>query len=133
MTWYSSEADVETKLGKMREDLEKGYKVDLVIMSKKGMRPPSLEDMKGRVQEFVAHFSDIAKEWKERDFTKATAVIYLQGTATPSVEAKETTSVPEKIRLKEQRKQKADERSRRKQEQEARLQEQFSVYQLESS
>ncbi|KAF9449557.1 hypothetical protein P691DRAFT_812220 [Macrolepiota fuliginosa MF-IS2] len=124
LTWSSSEADVETKLEKMKEELEKGYKVDLVIMPKKGVRTPGLDDMKTRAQEITTNFSEISKEWKETDFAKGNAIIYLQGIATPSTqtkEAKETGDVPKKVLLKQQRKQKEEERVRKKREQEEAL------------
>jgi translation initiation factor IF-3 len=128
LTWASSEADVETKLQKMKEDLEKGFKVDLVIMPKKNVRPPRREDMQGRADDVVAHFSDVAKEWKERDYTRTTVILYLQGTSSsPSGAAdEERDHKPKKQLIKEQRRQKEEERLKKKQELEARSRSNFS-------
>ncbi len=128
LTWHSSEVDVQTKLGKAKEDLEKGYKVDLAIMPKKGIRAPPPEDMRRRAEEFAEHFSEIAKEWKARDFARAAAVIYLQGTATSSavVKEQETGGVPKKVLVREQRRQKEAERLRRRKQEQDELESTYS-------
>lgn len=121
LTWNSSEIDIQTKLGKVKDDLQRGYKVDLVIMPKQGTRSPRFEVMKERAEEIVGQLSGIgiAKERKARYITRATSVIYLQGTAIPSAALEEEAAdgVPKKVLLREQRKQKEDERSRKKREQ----------------
>ncbi|KAF5363781.1 hypothetical protein D9756_000888 [Leucocoprinus leucothites] len=121
LTWASSGADVETKLEKMQEDLNKGFKVDLAIMPKKKMLPPRREDMQQRADELVAHFSGTAKEWKERDYTKTTVVIYFQGTSSSmATVVDDGVKKPKKLLVKEQRRQILEEKMRKKQELEAR-------------
>ena len=114
LTWASSQADVETKLEKVEEDVKKGSKVDLVIMPKKSMCPPNRKDMQQRADDLVRHFSEIAKEWKARDYTKTTVIIYFQGASSTVTVVDEGSKKPKKQLLKEQRRQKEEERARKK-------------------
>ena len=115
LTWASSEADIETKLEKIEEDMKKGFKVDLVIMPKKNVHPPDRKDMEQRAEDLVRHFSEVAKEWKVRDYTRTTVVIYFQGVPSAEAMVGEGSKKPKKQLVKEQRKQKEEERARKKQ------------------
>jgi len=119
LTWASSEADTETKLEKIEEDVKKGFKVDLVIMPKKNVHPPDREDMQQRADELIGRFLEIAKEWKVRDYTRTTVVIYLQGISSAEAMVSEGSKKPKKQLVKEQRKHKEEERARKKQDAQA--------------
>lgn len=122
LTWSSSAADVENRLEKMKDDLQKGYKVDLAISPKKHVPPPRREEMQERIQELVSQLAGFAREWREAEYTRTTAVAYLRGIVVPSgpiqVDAKR---IPKGVLLKQERKQKEEERQRRKLEREAEL------------
>ncbi|KAJ3570169.1 hypothetical protein NP233_g4584 [Leucocoprinus birnbaumii] len=122
LTWASSEADVETKLQRVKEELGRGFKVDLAIMPKKNLRPPRRDEMVERADELAEHFAGIAKEWKVRDYTRTTVVIYFQGSSnsTAAVAATDADKKPKKVLLKEQRRQAQEEKLKKKQELEAR-------------
>jgi translation initiation factor IF-3 len=119
LSWASSEADVETKLEKVKGDLEKGFKVDMVITGKGSMRRLDRDEQTQRVQQLVTRLQGIAKEWKERDFTQAAVVVYLQGIAEMPV-VDEGDKKAEKAALRQQRREAQEERLRKKQELEAR-------------
>ncbi|TFK74354.1 hypothetical protein BDN72DRAFT_833265 [Pluteus cervinus] len=93
MSWTSAPADLAHKMKKMREDLEKGYKVDLVLTIKRGSLPtlPTPKEMNARLDEILNQFADVAKEWKAREVRKTAAVLSLQGRSSSSVEETEET------------------------------------------
>jgi translation initiation factor IF-3 len=80
MTWGVASGDLAHKLRKVRQELEKGNRVDLVYAPKKGQPIPTLGEMEWRVQETLKFIQDIGKEWKSREAKGAMTVLYLQGT-----------------------------------------------------
>ena len=81
-SWAISEADAVHKMGKAREELERGFRVDLVFTHKRGHPVPSEQEMKQRLAAVVESLAGIGREWRERQFQRRTAVVYLQGTGT---------------------------------------------------
>lgn len=79
LTWGVALGDLEHKLKKVRSDLEKGYRVDLVFAPKSGHELPSPTEMQNRADKTVALLSDVAKEWKPRETRKTMIAIYFQG------------------------------------------------------
>ena len=78
MTWGVADADLEHKLDKVREEIEKGHRVNLVIAPKSQQPIPPRPEMEERVQHILDNLKDVAKEWQERTFERRTAIIRLQ-------------------------------------------------------
>ncbi|TFK43088.1 hypothetical protein BDQ12DRAFT_642483 [Crucibulum laeve] len=80
ITWGTEPGDLAHKLAKVRQELEKGHRVDLAFAPKKKRKLPTPEEMKERLEEIVESFADVSKEWKEREFRNNVAAIFLQST-----------------------------------------------------
>lgn len=78
MTWGVESGDLEHKLKKVRKELERGTRVDLVYAPKTNQIIPSPTVMENRIKETVEMLSDIAKEWMPRRIEKGVAVLYLK-------------------------------------------------------
>ncbi|KAI0786494.1 hypothetical protein C8Q75DRAFT_771999 [Abortiporus biennis] len=78
-TWGIATKDFDHKLKKAREELMRGYRVNLVFVPRKGQGAISPVDMNARLDETIASLADHGKEWKERVVQGRTAVVYLQG------------------------------------------------------
>jgi len=83
MTWGVASGDLQHKLKKARQELQKGNRVNLVFAPKKGQESLTPAQMAERVQETVDLLADVGKEWKVREAQGRTAVIHLQGAAPP--------------------------------------------------
>lgn len=79
LTWGVAAGDLQHKLKKVRQELQKGNRVSLVFAPKKGQSPLSAAQMASKVQETVDSLADVGKEWKLRDVQKATTAIHFQG------------------------------------------------------
>jgi len=84
MTWETAAGDLAHKLGKVRDALEEGSRVDIAFTTKKGRSPPSRPEMIGRIDEIVTQFADISTVRSPVKFQHGTTIIFLQGTATNS-------------------------------------------------
>ncbi|KAJ8085932.1 hypothetical protein AAF712_015185 [Marasmius tenuissimus] len=81
LTWSMGEGDLERKLKRVRETLEKGGRVDLVFAPKSGQRGPPFPVMTERMKATLEGLSDVGKEWKQRQFRSGgIAAAFLQGT-----------------------------------------------------
>jgi len=78
LTWAVAPGDLEHKLKKVRMELERGYRIDLVYAPKTGAPMANPREMWRRVQETVDSLADIAEEWKPRDISRSITVIYLK-------------------------------------------------------
>jgi len=83
LTWGISPSDLQHKLTKTRDELEKGNRVDLVYTTKKGQTKPTPEEMEARAQELLDLLADAGKEWQTRVVTKTTVLLHLQGHNSP--------------------------------------------------
>ncbi|KDQ65073.1 hypothetical protein JAAARDRAFT_146426 [Jaapia argillacea MUCL 33604] len=79
MTWGVAAGDMAHKLKKVRQELVRGNRVDLVFAPKKGQKWPTPEEMVQRANQVVDDLKDVGKEWKERAVSKHTTIIRLQG------------------------------------------------------
>ncbi|KAF5371938.1 hypothetical protein D9615_008083 [Tricholomella constricta] len=79
LTWSAAPGDLAHKLGKIRQELERGARVDLVFTRKKNQTPLSIPDMQARALEVVEELADVSKEWKEREVRANMTAIFLQG------------------------------------------------------
>ncbi|KAH9950168.1 hypothetical protein B0H21DRAFT_660479, partial [Amylocystis lapponica] len=84
LTWGVALADLEHKLGKARTELEKGNRVSLVYAGRKGQTRLSPQEMEARAKEVVDSLADAGAEWKARDVSPHTTIVYLQGHNLPS-------------------------------------------------
>jgi translation initiation factor IF-3 len=82
LTWCMGAADRVHKLRKVREELEKGNRVELVFTSKKKKRV-SPHEMETLVQEVLAQMQDVMKEWQPREVKGTLVILHLQGTPSP--------------------------------------------------
>jgi translation initiation factor IF-3 len=78
LTWGVADGDLSHKLNKVRQELEKGNKVDLVFAPKAGTKAPSPVARQGRMESAMRMLGDVAKEWKERETKGLVVVIFLQ-------------------------------------------------------
>lgn len=79
LTWGADSADQAHKMERMRMELEKGSRVDLVIAHKKKQVLPKPMEMQERVQEMVDSLADVSKEWKDREVRATITAVFLQG------------------------------------------------------
>jgi len=84
LTWNAAPGDLAHKLEKVRQELERGVRVDLVFAKKKNQALIPLEEMQARAQEIIDSLADVSKEWKDRDVRASMTAIFLQGTGEPS-------------------------------------------------
>lgn len=82
-TWSISGGDLAHKLERVKDELRKGGRVDVVLAPKRRQKAPPPEEMRSRVQEIADSLEDVGKEWKEREIDRAIATIYLKGLDVP--------------------------------------------------
>ena len=82
MTWGVDPHDFKVKLKHAKSELAKGHRVNLVFAPRKGQPWLNADGMSVRVQEAVDQLSEFEyfeSEWKARDVSQATTIVYLQG------------------------------------------------------
>ncbi|KIK07643.1 hypothetical protein K443DRAFT_168371 [Laccaria amethystina LaAM-08-1] len=89
LTWSTQPGDIAHKLAKVREELEKGCRVDLVFAPKKKTNCPPIMVMRQRLDEFVAGCADLSSEWRERVFERGMGLVFLQSKVEIQVPDKE--------------------------------------------
>ncbi|KAG6890756.1 hypothetical protein C0992_012728 [Termitomyces sp. T32_za158] len=89
LSWSSAPADLAHKINKVREDLLRGARVDLVFARKSKQHRLEPAVMHERASEAIASLQDVSKEWKEREIRlpQGLLVVYLEGTETAEVAA----------------------------------------------
>lgn len=78
MTWGVGSGDLAHKLNKVRQELEKGNKVDLVFAPKKNQALPSPLEIEERLRETVSLLADVGKEWRPRNIKRNVAILSFQ-------------------------------------------------------
>ncbi|KZT27071.1 hypothetical protein NEOLEDRAFT_1089957 [Neolentinus lepideus HHB14362 ss-1] len=78
LTWKIANGDLLHKLKKVRQELEKGNRVDLVYAPKKGQVLPSPEEKDDIVRDTLRILEDIGREWKPREQAPRMTVVYLE-------------------------------------------------------
>ncbi|KIJ70614.1 hypothetical protein HYDPIDRAFT_122644 [Hydnomerulius pinastri MD-312] len=84
LTWAVASGDLKHKLAKVRSNLEKGYKVDVVLAPKKGQVLPKPKEMEARAVEIAQALGDVGKEWKDREVGKTITIMSFQRLVTAS-------------------------------------------------
>jgi len=78
VTWAAAPGDLAHKVGKARQELMGGKKVDLIFASKKGQVVPTNQEMDVRIKEVLATLEDVGKEYLPREVRKTMTVLYLK-------------------------------------------------------
>ncbi|TFK56210.1 hypothetical protein OE88DRAFT_1731822 [Heliocybe sulcata] len=78
MTWKIAGGDLSHKLKKVRQELEKGNRINLVYALKKGQQLPTPQEKDNIVRGTLDQLEDIAREWKPREQAPRLTVIYLE-------------------------------------------------------
>ncbi|KAF8164889.1 hypothetical protein B0H34DRAFT_615379, partial [Crassisporium funariophilum] len=79
LTWVTNGGDLEHKLSKVREELERGdVRVNVIFMPKSGVKSPPRHEMDARLTELLEMFADTSNEWKARVFARGGATLFLQ-------------------------------------------------------
>ncbi|KAA1465943.1 hypothetical protein DENSPDRAFT_810519 [Dentipellis sp. KUC8613] len=102
LTWGVAESDLDHKLRKVRVEIGKGYRVDVVIALKKTQAAMSPAEREATVESVLAKLQDVAREWKQRDVTRSMTVLHLQdrerqlppGTRASSLPGASSASIP---------------------------------------
>ena len=97
MTWGMGVGDVAHKVAKIKDELGRGRKVDLVFARATGKgagagrkkERMTRDAMEERVGDVVNQVLEVGKEWKPREVRGGTVVVYLQGLATGVHEEKQ--------------------------------------------
>lgn len=116
LTWGAAEGDYTHKVGRIREELEKGSRIDLVFSHKKGQILPTPDEMREQVRATVEMLADVGKEWKPPEIKAKIGAVYLQGTPTsePVITAEDLLPRREKLRIKREEKKKEKEQKKQK-------------------
>ncbi|KAF9558226.1 hypothetical protein CPC08DRAFT_709773 [Agrocybe pediades] len=81
LSWFTAPQDFEHKIQKIYEDLEKGdIRVDVVFNPKPKVRNPTRAEMLEQLAEVQQKLSAVSVEWREREFIRGTARMFLQST-----------------------------------------------------
>ncbi|KAF8898144.1 hypothetical protein CPB84DRAFT_1780974 [Gymnopilus junonius] len=81
LSWFTAGQDLEHKLSKIREDLEKGdVRVDVFFNPKAKVRNPTPLEMTEQLDEAAKRMEGVGVEWREREFTRGIARISFQST-----------------------------------------------------
>lgn len=116
LTWGAAEGDYTHKVARIREELEKGSRVDLVFSHKKGQVLPTPDEMREQVRATVEMLADVGKEWKPPEIKAKIGAVFLQGTATSEhvITAEDLLPRREKLRIKREAKDKEKEQKKQK-------------------
>ena len=78
VTWGVAAGDLAHKLGKARQELEGGKKVDLVFSIRQGQVAPTKQMMDTRVKGVLDTLADVGKEYMARREVKGTIALYFR-------------------------------------------------------
>lgn len=82
-TWNMAAGDMAHKLERVKDELRKGGRVDLVFAPKSKQKAPTPDEMQSRAQELVESLADVGREWKDREIKRGIAAIFLKGLEVP--------------------------------------------------
>lgn len=78
VSWSVAEGDLAHKLGKARQELSGGKKVDLVFISRPGQERPTKQMMYTRVEGALNALADVGKEWLPRGARRDATILFLK-------------------------------------------------------
>ena len=82
MTWGVANSDLAHKVGKVRKELEKKNRVNLVFAPKKRQPVPSPTERNEKVNEVLEMLKDIGTESRPRTFLKSLLTLHLEAKTT---------------------------------------------------
>ncbi|KAL5508488.1 hypothetical protein ACEPAH_6107 [Sanghuangporus vaninii] len=77
-TWNVTDSDLDHKIKKAREQLERNNLVDFAFAPKANQRPPSLQAMEERMGKVVDALQDIARERQDRTLDRGVGIVFLR-------------------------------------------------------
>lgn len=78
VTWSAAPGDLAHKLGKVRQELVGGKKVDLIFTSKSGQVVPTKQEIDARLKGVLDTLTDVGKEYLPRAVRRAMTILYLK-------------------------------------------------------
>ena len=78
LTWGVAEGDLAHKLGKARQELMRGKKVDLIFASKEGQVPPTKQAVDDRLKGVLDALVDVGREYIPRRVQKKMVAMYFR-------------------------------------------------------
>ncbi|KIK55380.1 hypothetical protein GYMLUDRAFT_47935 [Collybiopsis luxurians FD-317 M1] len=78
-TWGMAVGDMEHRLGRVRAELRKGARVDLVFAPKGGQRAPPVNEMREKMRGIAEKVADVGVEWKASELQRGIGAIFVQG------------------------------------------------------
>jgi hypothetical protein len=78
ITWFTQGSDLQFKLLSIKEDLEKGVRLDVQFLGKARLKSPPYAEMVERLDEVAEMFKSISKEWKGREYGRKDATLFLE-------------------------------------------------------
>ncbi|KAN0097849.1 hypothetical protein V8E55_002295 [Tylopilus felleus] len=75
LSWGVAPGDVEHKMRKAKKDLEKGYRVAVVVTMKRGQRTSGREALVAFADEIAETLVGVGKECKEREITQRSMIL----------------------------------------------------------
>ncbi|KAG6829740.1 hypothetical protein H0H87_010372 [Tephrocybe sp. NHM501043] len=95
VSWSAAPADLTHKVDKVREELARGVRVDLVFSRKSGQPKITPQEMYERANEVLKGLEDVAREFKPREVRPSSGVLalFLESTTTATAEGSSTAAV----------------------------------------
>ncbi|KAF9076697.1 hypothetical protein BDP27DRAFT_813279 [Rhodocollybia butyracea] len=84
-TWGMALGDLEYRLGRVKSELKKGTRVDLVFAPKGSQKPPPVHEMRERMQLMADKLADVGIEWKDRELQRGMGALFMQSLRVGSV------------------------------------------------
>jgi translation initiation factor IF-3 len=81
MTWGVAVGDLEHKINKVKKELEKKHRVNLIFAPKKRQPVPSPQERDEKVNEVLEMLKDIGKESRPRTFLRSLLTLHLEAKA----------------------------------------------------
>ncbi|KZV61793.1 hypothetical protein PENSPDRAFT_274223 [Peniophora sp. CONT] len=78
LTWTAASGDVQHKLRKVRQEIERGRRVSFVVTEKDGHTPVQPAKRRAIMDEWLASLEDVAREWAPRSEAKHMIIVFLQ-------------------------------------------------------
>ncbi|KAL5527150.1 hypothetical protein ACEPAG_5941 [Sanghuangporus baumii] len=78
VTWNVTDSDLDHKIKKARDQLERNNLVDFAFAPKAKHRPPSIQAMEERMEKVVDALQDIARERQDRTLDRGVGIVFLR-------------------------------------------------------
>ncbi|KAL5530491.1 hypothetical protein ACEPAF_6749 [Sanghuangporus sanghuang] len=78
VTWNVTDSDLDHKIKKAREQLDRNNLVDFAFAPKANHRPPPVQAMEERLEKVVDALQDIARERQDRTLDRGVGIVFLR-------------------------------------------------------